>query len=468
MADVPLDWIPVHEAAEPFLLFETERFRKCGLTCVDVRGAVDADALLAALTCTFEEFPAARSLLRERRVGARHLLFWAPIPHYRPELRVADLRPAVASGVAPRDAIARHFRDRLVRGVDLAHEPPFAAHLLRTGDERYSLVTFQHHVAADGGALFGFWKRLLAHYEAALTGRMPAWADGPVAPSSIAAEGDGKPHSYTRRRFARESLRMMIDNVRRPPAVLATAGKQDVCDRTNHCRVLEPDEVAKVRAASKRCGCTVNDLLCATGAVAVERWVEEAGGEADRVTVWIATNLRGRMGPREEATNQASAVAVSTEPGDRRDLRSLAALVRRERARQMDEGYDVANFLALIQLVHASRLFPFAWRRGVLRRMMEQPCSILLSNMGVLWPEVKDGRLTGRSYLERAGNLDVLGIDMNFSVARHEGYGFVIHTFRERLQFNFSILTEMMPAAQAERFLDLYIATLRESYEGEQ
>ena len=465
MAGVPLNWIPLHEAAEPFLLYETDRYRKCGLTCVDVRGAVDADALLAAMARTFEEFPAARSLLRERRVGARHLLFWAPIPDFRPELRVADLRPVIAGGVEARDAISRHFRERLLRGVDLTREPPFAVHLLRTGDDRYSLVTYQQHVAADGGSLFGFWMRLLAHYEAAQTGRLPDWADGPVAPSSIAAEGNGKPHAYTPLRFARESVRMIVENARRPPASLADRKRPEVCDRTSHRRVLEPDEVARVRAASRRYGCTVNDVLCAAGAVAVERWLREEGRGADRVTVWIPTNLRGRMGTRETATNQASAVMVVTRPEDRRDFAKLSALVRRERTRQMEEGYDVANFLALIKLIGASRVLPFAWRRGVLRKMMEQPCSIMLSNMGVLWPEVKDGRLTGRSFLERAGNLDVLGIDMNFSVAQHEGHGFVIHTFRERLCFNYSILTELMPAAQAERFLDLYLTVLRESYE---
>jgi NRPS condensation-like uncharacterized protein len=460
---VPLGWLPLHEASEPFLLYETPAFRKCGMNSVTVRGPLDADAMQAALTRTIADYPAMRSRLRERRVGGRYALFWEPIPHYVPDLHLVDLRSEVAAGVPAREAIARLFRPRFYAGIDLTREPASGVYALRIADDVHTLAGLQHHVVADGGAMFAFWKRLFAEYEAVRTGRTPEWAGRPVAPSSIEKGNGGRPHVYTKARFIRESLRRTIDQARCPPARLGEGRTIVRPDRTNHQRVLDMDETARLRNAARRHGCTVNDLLSAAAGLAVDRWAREGGSDPNAVSVWIATNLRGRMGAHETAGNQASSVMIDTRPADRADLATLAAHVRRERARQMEEGFDVANFLALVRLIRASRVLPLAWRRGALRRMLEQPCSVLLSNMGVLWPEVVGGKLTGRSYLERAAELDVLGVDFDFSLVRSEGYGFVIHTFRERLTFNFGTFTDLLAPHEAENFLDLYLGIVRDA-----
>jgi hypothetical protein len=255
----------------------------------------------------------------------------------------------------------------------------------------------------------------------------------------------------------------MIDQARRPPARLGAGRKVARPDRTNHRRVLDEGGTARLREAARRLGCTVNDLLSAAGGIAVDRWARAEGRSPDAVSIWIPSNLRGRLGVHETAGNQASALIVDTRPADRKSLAALAARVRDERTRQVADGFDVANFLALVRLVRASRVLPFSVRRGVMRGMIAQPCSIMLSNMGVLWPEVDGGRLTGRSYLERAADLEVLGVDFDFSLVPSAGYGFVIHTFRERLHMNFGVFDDLLPPDEAERFLGLFLGIAREA-----
>ena len=45
------------------------------------------------------------------------------------------------------------------------------------------------------------------------------------------------------------------------------------------------------------------------------------------------------------------------------------------------------------------------------------------------------------------------------------GCGFVVHTFRGWLQFNFGILTDLMDRGEAESFLDSYVELLRGIYD---
>jgi len=465
MTGIPCHWIPLHEASEPFILYETPHYRKTEYDCIRLKGDPDLDRLMLAVSRAIAGFPVFRSLLRERKMDGRYLLFWEQVRHRETEIRLADLRSSVEEGLPAREAISGHLRQRLLRGTDLERERPIEIYLFRTAANEYYLTSVWHHAATDGVTMFEFYKRVLAHYDRLFTASQPDWVKATFAPSSVVEKQAGKLHGYTKARFLRESLGSAVKEARRPPARLAQKEKRIHPNRINLIRRIDPEEMKRLRKTSKRLGCSVGDLLLAVSAVAVERWVEKEGASADLVSVWTVTNLRDRLGVGPLAANQSSAVMIYTDPEDRRDLARLVSMVTAERKRQLAEGCDIANFLALIHLIRFWRRFPLRMRRGPVRRILERPCSFVVSNLGLLWPEMKDGRPTGRSFLERAGNLEVMGVDYDFSILRHIGCGFVVHTFRGWLQFNFGILTDLMDRGEAESFLDSYVELLRGIYD---
>jgi amino acid adenylation domain-containing protein len=136
---------------------------------VRLRGTLDSTALEASIAAISVRHDMLRTTISERR--------GALVQMVRPESARLQSIDIGVSEVADRDALIGREALRIVhRRVDLAHQSPFQAWLLRFDDDDHALVVNIHHVATDGWSQRLFWDELKAHYarNRDLSGAAPA------------------------------------------------------------------------------------------------------------------------------------------------------------------------------------------------------------------------------------------------------------------------------------------------------
>ncbi|WP_069170191.1 non-ribosomal peptide synthetase [Streptomyces griseus] len=164
---------------------------------LELDGALDTDALRAAVRDVVERHEALRTVHPERD-GVPHQLV-LPADATAPRLPVVPSAPA-----ALEDAVLAAVREPF----DVVTDPPLRALLLRAAPAHHVLVLVLHHIAADGWSLAPLARHLGGAYRARLEGRKPEQAAGtPLQYADYtlwqhAVLGDGtEPHSVLRQQL---------------------------------------------------------------------------------------------------------------------------------------------------------------------------------------------------------------------------------------------------------------------------
>ncbi|MEU1470613.1 amino acid adenylation domain-containing protein [Streptomyces sp. NPDC005761] len=164
---------------------------------LELDGALDTDALRAALRDVMERHEALRTVFPERD-GVPHQMI-LPADEVTPHLPVVTTAPADLEA-AVLDAVREPF--------DVVTDPPLRALLLRSAPGHHALVLVLHHIAGDGWSLAPLARHLGEAYEARLTGReLEAAAGTPLQYADYTlwqhtVLGDGiAPHSVLRRQL---------------------------------------------------------------------------------------------------------------------------------------------------------------------------------------------------------------------------------------------------------------------------
>ncbi|MEV4615524.1 amino acid adenylation domain-containing protein [Kitasatospora sp. NPDC049258] len=135
-----------------------------------IRGDLDPDALLGALTAVVERHEILRTTYRQD--GGRLLQQIAASA----ELAL-DRRDFTGSPEAEREArVGRLIEDELRLPVDLARQPPLRAVLARVGPKDHLLIVVVHHIAFDGMSWSVFGAELAAGYRERTGGESAALA----------------------------------------------------------------------------------------------------------------------------------------------------------------------------------------------------------------------------------------------------------------------------------------------------
>ncbi|WP_315986295.1 non-ribosomal peptide synthetase [Streptomyces sp. or43] len=134
---------------------------------LELDGALDTDALRAALRDVVERHEALRTLFPERDGVPRQLVL--PADAATPHLPVVSTAPADLE-----EAVLAAVREPF----DIVTDPPLRALLLRSAPGHHVLVLVLHHIAGDGWSLAPLTRHLGEAYAARLTGREPARAPG--------------------------------------------------------------------------------------------------------------------------------------------------------------------------------------------------------------------------------------------------------------------------------------------------
>ncbi|MER7848674.1 amino acid adenylation domain-containing protein [Kitasatospora sp. NPDC096077] len=136
---------------------------------VRVTGALDVDALRAAVRSVTERHESLRTVFTERDGSVFQRVLDAPA--------AADAVHVVRSG---EHTLAADVEAAVRYGFDLSAEAPLRVTLLEVGPQDHALVLLFHHIAGDEWSMLPFIEDLTAAYTAHAAGAAPAWSPLPV------------------------------------------------------------------------------------------------------------------------------------------------------------------------------------------------------------------------------------------------------------------------------------------------
>jgi NRPS condensation-like uncharacterized protein len=271
---------------------------------------LDPERLATAVAAAAGRHPLARARLASWRLQDRGYNW-----EIADELDEVPLRLAVCTDEA---ALAVE-RERLFRtSPSLAAAPPFAVVLARC-PEGDSLMLNLHHAAGDGVSAERFMLSILREY---------AGEFDPVPPQDPLAVHDvhelAAARSWAERRARRRALRAGAWRAFVPVARIARDGGNDRAAYGFEMFVLSADESRKLFTRRPQCT-TVNDVLLAGLAIAIERWNAEHGCPELPIALSMPVNLRPAEWRLEIFSNFASWMTVWARAGRGEDLNSVAA-----------------------------------------------------------------------------------------------------------------------------------------------
>jgi NRPS condensation-like uncharacterized protein len=305
-----MEYVPLNPLDELFLHLD-HREEPWGIHFeVRVAGRFDADRLAAAVAAAAARHPIARARLASWR-GADRGYRW----------EIADVLDTSVTIVDCADEAAlAAVRERLYSvSPSLALAPPFIVVLARSaaGD---SLLLNLHHAAGDGMGAVRLVLSILRAY-AGVDDPLPAL--DPLEARDVDVLAGAVSVSPAERREQRRAVwRQAVDDwLAGPPARLARAGGADDPGYGFELIALSAEETEVVRG-HRTAGTTINDVLLAGLAVAIERWNRDHDRPTRRIALTMPVNLRPPEWRTEVLANLASYTTVSVGRGQRDDLAS--------------------------------------------------------------------------------------------------------------------------------------------------
>ncbi|KPC78475.1 MULTISPECIES: non-ribosomal peptide synthetase [Streptomyces] len=231
-----------------------------------IDGPLDAETLRQALGDVVGRHAALRTVFPEHD-SRPHQHITAP----------ADVRVPFAAEAVDEDRLAGRISAAAVAPIDVEHQLPLRATLLRLADDAHVLVLVIHHIAADGSSLAPLARDLGVAYGARLRSEAPTWTRLPVDYADhtlwqrrlLGEEHD--PESLVRRQLAYwetalsglpEMIELPWDRSR--PAVPRHTG-------ATHAFALDPSTARRIADLARAGGCSVFMVLQAALSAVLSR-----------------------------------------------------------------------------------------------------------------------------------------------------------------------------------------------------
>ena len=424
--------------SEGLLVWEHAGFTQTEYGAYSFVGKCDPEAMKQAVL----EAQVARPNFHSNLVVVRSGLFYTHTWIVRDEpntLEVHDYRDMAEPPVDNEAWIHQQMEHEVDHVHDLTREYParFVLFLL-PGDKCIFVLSF-HHVAADGAGFYDFLKSIFRAYHRKVTGAEPEWADaaimhsiaGDVAPIKAISTWDFIKYDYKERQKYpfRQAVQM--------------ASGPDAKPGRNMVRYImeDPATCLALRDRARREGGTVSDLALAASKLAIDEW--NAGRNAPHEIMWhgLAVNQRLRRSAVETKGqgNPMSAVSIASNSYDRRDPSALLRMVIAMRKYKMEQGHDIALGRVSRAILTFGRYLPMSVRYNVIRHLMDMKITFFVTNLGVVWPKMVNGRPTGQTAITRVGEMELVDIHSNVGSTAKNPMGLILRTFRGRLYLIFAV-----------------------------
>ena len=232
-------------------------------------GKLDRDALARSLAAMSRRHDGLRTVFRVVDASPRQLVARAlPLEH-----RVDELPPAGAADHAR--LVAAHAAADYARPFELAHGPLWRTRLACVAPEDHRLILTIHHLIVDALSILVWYRELVEHYHAEISGTTPrltrirtsvaavaAWERSPAGQQRIADDLG----FWLTELAGVTPLELPIDH-RRPTS--AGLGRHEIY------APLAADRAAMIRALGRRHGATLNVTLLAAAAGLLARHTQQ-------------------------------------------------------------------------------------------------------------------------------------------------------------------------------------------------
>ena len=443
---------PVGPLSELFAYFDETHSTQNSLCTMTFRGTPDMQAFERAVTQTQQDFPALISRIQERKSGLKHLLVRVPIDD-PPKLEVVTDLADDLQGRTPMEAVSALFAPQTSHRIDLFAQAPARFYLVQLPENQWMLVLYFHHICSDGANMMGMFRTVFTNYHAIVTGRLPDWGQA----EDITSSSQRAPRHFSVLRALVGMAREARSTTRHP--VLRFGADVPIRSHAHYSvvRQLSRQQTRALIQVAKSKGMTVNDHLSISAIQSVDQMTGTPEGTH---SFWIPANVRSRERNAGRRANYTTAINVDLIRSERLDEKRLARIFVERRNRLFAQGRDYVNLVLLRTLLGFAHLRPYAGRLPSMQKTLSKKKTIILSNVGVLWPERKDGKLTPDSTLKNAGGLEILRWDADVAPDPDVGHAMVAHTFHGRMQLTFSVFEQVLQKGDAERFMDLIVARL--------
>lgn len=452
--------------SEYAMVGESDDYPKTDFTQLQLHGTVDAAAMSEAHDEALQLVPMFSSHLVELRRGLLYLPTWVFDREVPNRLRVEDCRHMAGRPFDPMDFSTRYYALQTRRRIDLTREFPFNCSLLRVADDEYIFSILYHHSAMDALKAYRYLTHLFAAYHQKVTGVPPSWGKAHGMAALIRRGDIVRPVSMAG--FAWEQIADVwwrnragrISNIASPNM----RDFREVRGRHSLRAVIDDPAVMKeIFGRTERNHASLNDLLFAVAQKTLSRWNEEHDTPHNRFRFMLITSLWGRTGLPEDAGSGVSGLNFVSAGYGHEDIDSLVRFFRDTRREQLRHRFDIHFHHAICRFVGAMRVFPMRRRFRILNSIANSiPCTLYLSNLGVVWPRYEGGRATTDSVILGAGDFTISDIHSSVSIGRSVGLGLTTRIHNRRLYLNFVADCFRFQKPEVQELVDRFVTCLKE------
>jgi hypothetical protein len=371
-----------------------------------LEGPIDIEAMQESLNEALIERPSLTSTIAALGTPPRQRMIWVhrggPV-----EIEVMDRR---AEGVPTGDP--DHWLPNVDLNTDpwmpdLTRETPLRVRISSFSDECHVQTVWGHHTAGDGSFYAMLLLDMSARYHKRVMGSEPEWAWLP----SMHAVMNAVPAHQVKPPPWREYLRRLRSLDREYPvdAMGRFKGTPGIPAPLLASRTIGDQEaIVELRRRARTLGGSLTDLTIAATKLATAEWNDARGTPIEVQRQFTAMNLRGRIpGASDDSHgNVATGTIIGSRDSQWTDPAGLAHYVASTRKGFVDGG----GYLRGVQMtrgIHRVMSLLTVKRHLELIPKILPESSMAITNLGILFPEIVDGQLTGRPGLQEIGGMRV-------------------------------------------------------------
>ena len=324
---------------------------------------------------------------------------------------------------------------------------------------RQKLLAFINHALSDAQGIGLIFEELFTIYNNLADGRAP---DDALYPDQCLPPLPLLPESRVKRCIkvlgalaviAGQAIKTGFQS----PAKIFT-GKNTLSDATSAVQRMVPQErLSRYRAAAKRHGISLTELLVAAQIQAIDRFKKSRGETAGVISVDVHQNLRTAESEFLELSNKFSTFIISTLPRHRIRPKDLLQHVHREQEKALRRG-TAEKLICLLWLLDTrigAKTLPL-WENLIFNnpKMFE---SSQVTNLGRLWAGPDNS-----TRITRLGDAEITVCFMAALPSPAIGNFSSFLTFNNRFFISFNYFIRTMADAQAQQFMDLFEEALED------
>ncbi len=429
------------------------------ITGVDIIGDIDTEAAVMAVQMAASELPQFAALLKEERRNLQHSLIWHTPDDFQIPVFFSELNGSPHNDVL--NGFLDHLSPRLNRNWDLFKESPLEVHVVRVAKNHYIWAPVVHHAVADAGTASEYGRAMLANYEKILHGHEPNWARQTYAMSTTK-----KRQVETKKRSLKDfvqSVKDAISNTAQKPTLPAGQGVADDKRQFHIKRILSAEDTSRVIVGAIKRGISPVDLLAASMSVSIDRWNDSRGVSPGIITTSMSVNMKGRFGELEGG-NTSGLIFFTSQPEQRRDMKSFARSIAVQRIRRFRNQKDFTFFRNVSGMTSLVNLFPFRARQRIVNLVMKMHrFSAAVTFLGTIWPVSKNGKLTLESDPTQVADLTINEVHgLGYKLLSDTKLLLIAYTFREKLNLVLAASGSLFDRNEAESFADMVVSTVQD------